>query len=343
MKLMKEIVPGIYFFRVPLFEQHVQCNRAATLNVYLLRGRDGYMMIDSGWNTELCWNSLEQQLAGMGVRWGDIRKVVYTHLHEDHCGLMGLLKEVGVGQLVAHRRDIAWLKTKYALSDEAVWQEEGVWFHRLGLPPEQLDTMRETAPYLRQTVQWPLPEIALEGGETIEFPPFQLKVFWTPGHNPGHICLYEPRLKLLFSGDHIPDKFAPVICLFRFSEPGYNPLGEYLNSLKSTKSVDAIQVLPGHGSSFDDPDVKIDRTISVIKQSVTHLLDTMDGQTLTGFDVALQLNHGPSWSGLYTYDKRQLFLEAAAMLQALKLDGRVEAVSCDGVDLFKHIAPDVKS
>jgi len=69
----------------------------------------------------------------------------------------------------------------------------------------------------------------------------ELEVFVTPGHSPGHICLYWPRHKALFSGDLI---FAQGVGRVDF--PGGD--GAQLKaSIMRMAGLDVEWVLPGHG------------------------------------------------------------------------------------------------
>ncbi|NIN35358.1 MAG: MBL fold metallo-hydrolase, partial [Gammaproteobacteria bacterium] len=80
------------------------------------------------------------------------------------------------------------------------------------------------------------PDITLRDREIISVDPFRLQVIWTPGHSPGHICLYEQTHKILFAGDHILPIITPNISLQPQSHS--NPLGDFLNSLKKVKQLD---------------------------------------------------------------------------------------------------------
>jgi glyoxylase-like metal-dependent hydrolase (beta-lactamase superfamily II) len=43
--------------------------------------------------------------------------------------------------------------------------------------------------------------------------PLCLIVIETPGHSPGHCCLYEPNKRILFSGDHLLKEITPNVSL----------------------------------------------------------------------------------------------------------------------------------
>jgi len=49
----------------------------------------------------------------------------------------------------------------------------------------------------------------VKDGDIISLGGVDLEVVHTPGHNPGHMCLYIRKSRILFSGDHVPPKPPP--------------------------------------------------------------------------------------------------------------------------------------
>src|SRR5205807_2299272 len=76
----------------------------------------------------------------------------------------------------------------------------------------------------------------------------ELRVEWTPGHSPGHICLYENEDKLLFAGDHMLPELSPNIGLHPQSTP--DPLHEYLEGLERMAAYGPRKIMPAHGRPF---------------------------------------------------------------------------------------------
>ena len=91
----------------------------------------------------------------------------------------------------------------------------------------------------------PAPNIDLNGKESITFGNSTLQLIHTPGHTPGHVCLYDAEGKTLITGD----------TLFRESIGRTDlPGGDYTWIMRSIidKIIplgDEVNILPGHGES----------------------------------------------------------------------------------------------
>ena len=89
----------------------------------------------------------------------------------------------------------------------------------------------------------PTLDIDLEGRESIQFGDTTLQVIPTPGHTPGHVALFEPQSKVLFTGD----------TLFRESIGRTDlPGGDYSWIMRSIIDNllplgDEVKIYPGHG------------------------------------------------------------------------------------------------
>ena len=89
----------------------------------------------------------------------------------------------------------------------------------------------------------PAIDIDLAGRSEISFGGTTLEIIHTPGHTPGHVCLFEPESRVLFTGDTL---FADSIG--RTDLPG----GDYSWIMKSILEKllplgGDVRVYPGHG------------------------------------------------------------------------------------------------
>jgi glyoxylase-like metal-dependent hydrolase (beta-lactamase superfamily II) len=84
------------------------------------------------------------------------------------------------------------------------------------------------------------PTRILADGDLIDLGSRQLQVFHTPGHSPGHICLYEADRGYLFSGDLL---YRGKLDAFY---PSTDPVA-FANSVARLAGLVAVRrILPGH-------------------------------------------------------------------------------------------------
>src|SRR3990170_48919 len=104
------------------------------------------------------------------------------------------------------------------------------WLLTQGVPEEEIAAMPMPVMPPDVTTVIALPDVEVEGGEVIGGS-LRLEVVWTPGHSPGHICLYDRERRILFSGDHVLPVITPNVSLLRSMGEG-NPLADYVASLR---------------------------------------------------------------------------------------------------------------
>ncbi|MCX6021393.1 MAG: MBL fold metallo-hydrolase [Chloroflexi bacterium] len=75
-------------------------------NAYALDGGDGLVLIDTGIRTPENWDQLLHGFSGAGLRIEDVRSVLLTHAHYDHCGLAGQVRELTGAKILVHRDDL---------------------------------------------------------------------------------------------------------------------------------------------------------------------------------------------------------------------------------------------
>ena len=100
-----------------------------------------------------------------------------------------------------------------------------------------------------------LPDIAI--GRTIE-PDEELapggarvRAVFTPGHAPGHLCLYEPVHGSIIAGDMVAGVGTILV------DPGEGDMAEYLASLEAMLELAPRRLLPAHGPMIDDAPGKL--------------------------------------------------------------------------------------
>jgi len=103
-------------------------------------------------------------------------------------------------------------------------------------------------------------------GDIISLKGIELEVVHTPGHNPGHICLYIRKDKMLFSGDHVLGLGTTAI------HPPKGDMAQYIDSLKKLLDYDIDLICPGHGPLIREPQRKLDELIKHRKEREDQLI-----------------------------------------------------------------------
>src|SRR3989454_373435 len=107
------------------------------VNVYLI-AEDPVTLIDTGPKTKEAVDSLRAALRAAGLTVGDIRRIVLTHAHEDHCGLARSLRdEAKDAEVLVHN----WETGHRAGRLE--YEEHRQLLVRAGVPPDEVEVMRK--------------------------------------------------------------------------------------------------------------------------------------------------------------------------------------------------------
>ncbi len=330
---MTEIIPGIYQLQIP-----IPNNPLGYTNVYLLHSDGEYLLIDAGWDGEVALQSLKKQTAEIGVDLKDISRIIVTHGHHDHYGLVGRLREIFRPKVILHYLDKELIRQRVINADELLRQTDQ-WLRLNGLPTNLLLPSRPVPGETRRSIAPTPPDITVRGGEIISVEDFNLQVIWTPGHSPGHICLYEPTQKILFSGDHVLPVITPNISLPPQSES--NPLGDFLKSLNTVKQLDVKLVLPAHEHRFTDLKKRVEEIIQHHEQRNSEILETIKTEPKTAYQIATGITWIPEEGGinfqnLAPWDKRMAVSETLAHLQAMTIDQKIAKFNRDSVIYYRR-------
>ncbi len=101
----------------------------------------------------------------------------------------------------------------------------------------------------RTRVDVPVARVLREGDEIVldDTLPASWRVLHTPGHAPGHVCLFEPREKTVIVGDMVASVGTILIA------PGDGDMRVYLEQLGRLEALGASLALPAHGEPIDAP------------------------------------------------------------------------------------------
>jgi glyoxylase-like metal-dependent hydrolase (beta-lactamase superfamily II) len=179
-------------------------------NVYLIKS-EKIAIIDTG--TGFYSKNLMDDLR-KEINLEEIEYIILTHEHFDHCGGAKELKEFSNSKIIAHENSSYILEGGINISAS---------FFNAVQPEIEID-------------------LKVKGGEIINLGDIDLKIFYTPGHSKGGICIYEKNSKSLFSGDTV----------FSYGNVGRTDFfggdfEELKRSIKMLRSLEIKNLYPGHG------------------------------------------------------------------------------------------------
>ncbi|HTV98942.1 MAG TPA: MBL fold metallo-hydrolase [Streptosporangiaceae bacterium] len=312
---VEQVTPGVWSVPVTIPDNPLRY----TLS-YLLLADSGVVVVDPGWESDTGWSDLQRGLAAARVSADRITGIVVTHVHLDHHGLSRRLSEASGAWIAMHAEEVHALPARIG---ETVGPDGGrAWLARCGAPEEMMAEFNADLADTLGIFRLADPDVLLQDGETLDFPGRRIRVVWTPGHTPGHICLHDAEYDLLLTGDHLLPRISPNIGIF----PGglKSPLTSYLDSLRAMPEFDAAEALPAHEYRF--------RGIAARSRDIARHHDARAREVLdivaaagqpTIWAVTERLTWSRTWDEITGFMRRAALAETHAHAEYLQREGRL--------------------
>src|SRR4029453_13560869 len=176
---------------------------------------------------------------------------------------------------------------KYDDPDEAVDRRELMLADHGLYGPELTETSRGLCDWLPVMPSIGRPSTLVDGGERFAVGGRTWEVVHTPGHSPGHVCLWNAEERLLCSGDHLLQVVSPPVTFERGFEP--NPMGSYLESLDRVRDLAPELVLPGHGAPFRDGARRAEAIAAGKRRRLTQVRDRVEAHPRAVAELTVDL------------------------------------------------------
>lgn len=238
------VAPGVVWLRVPM---PIDLNH---INLWLLDDGDGWTLVDTGLNADLCkeaWQKFEAAL----FKEKPLKRIFLTHLHPDHIGLARWLQDRHSVPMWMSSRGIKLAQLYAAPQSEAEIEQAHGYMRSHGFVDTELLAKFFSGKMFRSGLSG-LPDISHHpiDGDRIAIGAAEWRVYETNGHAEGHQCLSDEQNKMLISGDQVLPTISSNVS---YSPRGgdMNPLDSYLTSLERLSELDQrTLVLPSHGRPF---------------------------------------------------------------------------------------------
>jgi glyoxylase-like metal-dependent hydrolase (beta-lactamase superfamily II) len=163
-------------------------------------------------------------------------------------------------------------------------------------------------------------------GDIISLNGIDLEIVHTPGHSPGHICLYLRKDRVMFSGDQVVGLGTTAI------HPPLGDMAQYIDSLRKLLTYDIELICPGHGIPIRDPRKKLEELINHRLEREAQIIDGLHQGKATIKDLAFEIY--PELSGfLYEIGKGQIY----AHLIKLENEGKVFSQISDNIIRYEPV------
>jgi glyoxylase-like metal-dependent hydrolase (beta-lactamase superfamily II) len=301
------------------------------VNVYLIK-EDPLTLIDVGPKTDEAAKVLREKLAANGVKFADIRRIILTHAHEDHCGLAKRVRdEAKDAEIFVHEWETGHLFGRLA-SDS-----HNALMTRSGVPEPVFREMRRLYQEISLLTD-PLEESEyklLRDEMEIDFDAGTLQVLHTPGHTPGSCSFFRAADRTLICGDCVLKRITPNPILSPDpvdASRRFPSLAEYLVSLARLRELRPTIVHGGHGEPVTDFDEIFHRYVRAIDERQGRVISLLGREGSTAYEVAQKLFPDSIDADVHRF---LAVSESIAHLDFAHREGKIAVESSGGVEYYR--------
>jgi glyoxylase-like metal-dependent hydrolase (beta-lactamase superfamily II) len=265
------------------------------VNCYLIDD-EPLTLVDTGPNSGKALDELEQALRAHGRRIEDLQRIVITHQHLDHMGLVGILARRSGAEVVVLDLLAPVIEEFGAYAERDDELAEALML-RNGIPRDVVIALRTMSRSFRAWGGSAPVDRRLADGEELAFAGRTLQALHRPGHSPSDTLYWDAERRVLIGGDHLIGHVSsnPLISRplgGRSGEPGDGrprALMTYMRSLRETREMPIEVVLPGHGEPVTDHARLIDERFALHERRAAKIRGLIADRPLTAYEIAQAL------------------------------------------------------
>jgi glyoxylase-like metal-dependent hydrolase (beta-lactamase superfamily II) len=253
-------------------------------------------LVDTGPNSGKALDELERALAGHGHRIEDLERIVITHQHIDHEGLVDILARRSGAEVCALDLLVPLLADFGAAMERDDELAEALML-RHGIPRDVVIALRSMSRAFRAWGGSAPVDRGLADGESLEFAGRTLQALHRPGHSPSDTVFWDAERSVLIGGDHLIGHISSNPLISRplggkSGEPGAGrprALMTYMDSLRATRAMPIEIVLPGHGEPVTDHVKLIDERFALHERRAAKIAGLIAERPMSAYEIAQSL------------------------------------------------------
>jgi glyoxylase-like metal-dependent hydrolase (beta-lactamase superfamily II) len=310
------------------------------VNCYLIED-EPLTLIDTGPNSGKSLDGLERALADHGRRIEDLERIVVTHQHMDHLGLLEILARRSGAEVAALHLLAPYLAdfSRSATADDEFAQ---VIMRRHGVPDDLATVVGSLAAAFRAFGSSGHVTLPLRDGEELRFRDRTLRIFHRPGHSPSDTILWDEEREMLIVGDHLLAHVSsnPLVSRPLLDDPAHpapprpQALLRYIDSMRATRELPARLVLSGHGDPILDHGELIDDRLRMHRRRAARIHQILNGQPMSAYEIALRM-----WGNVAVTQAYLTLSEVLGHLDLLVAAGQAAEHERANVTVFEALGP----
>ncbi|MGE7835541.1 MBL fold metallo-hydrolase [Viridibacillus arvi] len=261
--------------------------KVGTINSYILNDGDSLSLIDAGIHTEKYKDALITTLAANGYRIRDLSRILLTHHHEDHVGLVNWILQKKDIPVYAHHEAVPRLmvEQEFLVMRKNFFTELYISMGCIEEAQPRLEKLQQTIEHKNentlQTNIRPLGE-----GDSI----LGMKVLETQGHSADSISFYDEERQWLLAGDVVLKKTTTNAIVDPDIKGNRLPtVKQHKESLKRLQQLDVEYLFAGHQEIIEDHHNVISQKLDKIQHKANRLYSFINEGTNLPKEIAQNL------------------------------------------------------
>ncbi len=308
-----------------------------TVNCYLVED-EPLTLLDTGPNSGKALDELERALAARGHRIEDLERIVVSHQHMDHLGLVDILARRSGAEICALDL-LAPLLEDFAAEAERDDELAETLMLAHGIPRDVVTALRSVSRAYRGWGTSATVDRRLADGDRLAFRDRTWEVQHRPGHSPSDTIFWDEERSVLLGADHLIGHISsnPVISRPLGGRSGeHDPerrphaLETYVASLQLTRALPAAVVLPGHGEPVTEHAKLIDERFALHERRARRIGRLIAERPRSAYEIAQAM-----WGTVAVTQAYLTLSEVLGHVDLLLSRGAVVEVEADGLVRFE--------